>query len=275
MIARRVVLVGQRLDQFVEQVGRNGLLLERVEARREVAVAFAPGVVTNLPRVVFLCEVAGALLEERVHRIGDVEEPVWVPPHRLLRRRDLLLSERLAVCLLGVVLRWCAVANVRPRADEARLRMAGLMGDRAVDGGANLRVIVPVIEELDEPAVGLEAFARVLRVREGRVSLDSDVVVVVNEDQVVELKVPGHARRLVTHALHEIAVAREAEDARPGIGLAEARLLELEPNRHSDGVADALAERPGRRFDTGGEAVLRVTRRLAPPLPKVLDLRER
>jgi hypothetical protein len=44
--------------------------------------------------------------------------------------------------------------------------------------------------------------------------------------------------------------------------------------READGVADALAERAGGRFDAGGVAVLGVTRRLAAELAEVLQFFE-
>ena len=46
-------------------------------------------------------------------------------------------------------------------------------------------------------------------------------------------------------------------------------------DRHPDAVREALAERPGRRLDTGGVAVLRMSRRSRLPLAEALQLLER
>src|SRR5580704_2767678 len=213
VVARRIILVWGRFDQLLEQAARHGLLLERIELRRDVRMGFAPDLVASFPCVVLFCEVAGALFEQPVHLVGHVEEAAWIPAHGLLRGGDFVFSKRLAVRLLRVVLGRRAIADMRSRADKARLRMARLMGDRSVDRGANLHGVVSVVEKLREPSVRLEAFAGVLGVRESRVPFDRDVVVVVDENQVVELQVPRHARRFVADALHQIAVAGEAEDA--------------------------------------------------------------
>ena len=43
-------------------------------------------------------------------------------------------------------------------------------------------------------------------------------------------------------------------------------------NRHSNGVGDALAERAGGRFDAGGVAIFRVTRRAAVQLTELFEV---
>jgi hypothetical protein len=46
-------------------------------------------------------------------------------------------------------------------------------------------------------------------------------------------------------------------------------------DRHADGIADALAERPRRRLDALGQVALGMARREAAPLAELLDLLDR
>ncbi len=46
-------------------------------------------------------------------------------------------------------------------------------------------------------------------------------------------------------------------------------------DRHADGVGNALAERPGRRFDARGVAVFRVAGGLGAKLAELLDVLDR
>jgi hypothetical protein len=63
------------------------------------------------------------------------------------------------------------------------------------------------------PAVGLEAPAHILREGQGRVALDGDVVVVVDEVQLPQAQVTGQGRGLAGDPLHQVAVADESPDA--------------------------------------------------------------
>ena len=86
------------------------------------------------------------------------------------------------------------------------------------------------------PAVRLEALRDVVAVRERGVAVDRDVVVVVDEHQAAELQVAGERRGLVADALHEVAVAADAEDAVVADLGAEARAQVLLGDRDADRV---------------------------------------
>ena len=155
---------------------------------------------------------------------------------------------------------------------------AGLPGgvrrrERAVERGHVLAV-----ERLDVPALRAEARRHVLAEGPRGRAVDGHLVVVVEHDQVVELPVAGERGALVGDAFHQVAVARDHEDAvlaRPFAAAAEARARRPGRERHADGVAEALPERAGGDLDAGRVAVLGVPRRLRVELAELPDLVER
>ena len=136
-----------------------------------------------------------------------------------------------------------------------------LLGDALAQPGLERVEVVRDLAELhDVPAVRLEPLRDVVAVGELGRSVDRDVVVVVDEHDAAELQVPGERRGFVADALHEVAVAGDAEDAvvaqLGAEALAQVLLLDREPDR----VREALAERTGRDLDALGVAVLGVAR---------------
>jgi hypothetical protein len=86
---------------------------------------------------------------------------------------------------------------------------------------------------------------------------------------------PGDRGRFALDPLHHVAVAGDRPDAvvdDPVVRRVEAVRHHARGDRHADAVADALPERAGRRLDAGRAAVLRVPRRMAPPLAEAPDL---
>ena len=84
----------------------------------------------------------------------------------------------------------------------------------------------------------------------------------------------GERRGLVADALHEAAVA--GDDVRVVVDELRAEAIAQHPlgDRHPDGVAEPLAERPGRRLDARRVAGLGVTGGPRLELPEGLDVRE-
>ena len=78
----------------------------------------------------------------------------------------------------------------------------------------------------------------------------------------------GQRNRLVAKALHQAAVARDHIGEVIDAVVAEARVHQPFGQRHADCRGDALPERPGGRLDTGGVAILGMSRRLRSPLPE-------
>src|SRR4029079_1323745 len=85
-------------------------------------------------------------------------------------------------------------------------------------------------------------------------ALDSDAIVVVDPAQVVELEMAGERRSLRAHPFHQAAVAADRVDV--VVEQVEARLVvaagePLAGDRHADAGGDPLAQRTGRRLDSG------------------------
>ena len=84
----------------------------------------------------------------------------------------------------------------------------------------------------------------------------------------------GERRGLRGDAFHQVAVGADREDVVvAGLG-AEVLAQELLGHRHPDAVAEALAERAGRRLDARRLEVLRMARRVRAELAELLDLVE-
>ena len=100
------------------------------------------------------------------------------------------------------------------------------------------------------------------------------MVVVVDEHEAAELQVAGERRGLVADALHQVAVAADAEHVVVAHLGTEAGAQVLLGERDADRVGDALAERAGRDLDALGVAVLGVARRARAPLAEVAEVVE-
>ena len=134
--------------------------------------------------------------------------------------------------------------------------------DRRLDGVQ----VVAVVDPLGVPPVGVEALEHVLAPRHRRRSVELDVVVVVQEDQLAQAQVAGQAGRLGRDALLQVAVGADAVG--PVVDDVVAGPVELgrQPalgDGHADGVGEALAERAGGRLDAGRQAVLGMARACA------------
>ncbi len=167
-----------------------------------------------------------------------------------------------------------ALADDRLRDDQRRLVAALALRDRVVD-----RADVVAVHRTDHvPPVGAEPLRRVVGEPVFDLAVDRNAVVVVDRDQLAELPRAGQRCGLVRNAFHQAAVAEE----HPGavIDDVEARAVELGGKqflreRHADRVRESLPERPGRRLDARGQAVLRMARRPAVQLPELHEFLDR
>ena len=217
------------------------------------------------------------------HAGRDLEGLLGVEAEHLLGGGDLLLAERGAVRLAGVL-----GVRGRPGDDRAQHDEAGPVGDRVgrLDRGVQrrarprrTRLVVGPVDGLHVPAVGLVAGGDVLGQRDVGVVLDRDPVGVVDHGEVAELAGRRRcAEASARDALLDVAVAADRVDlvverrvAVVGVRVEQAA-LPAGGHRHADGVADALAERAGGGLDAGGVAVLRVAGGLAAPGAQRLDV---
>ena len=127
-------------------------------------------------------------------------------------------------------------------------------------GLQRVAVVADLAEEVHVPAVGGEATADVVGVRQLGAAVDRDPVVVVHADQPAEPEVAGERSGLVADALHEAAVAGDDVGVVVDELAAEAFAQHALGDGHADGVAEALAERTGGDLDARGVAGLGVAR---------------
>src|SRR5581483_6272181 len=182
--------------------------------------------------------------------------------------------ERLSVCLGGVLTIGAAVADYRTDADEGRAP-----GFRAsfLDRSGQRTEIVGVFNRQRVPSVCLEPPAHVLGECDVRMAVDSDVIVVVDVDDVAESEMARERGGFAGNPLHQISVTDDRKNAmgkNPGI-LSEARLDMFAGDRHAHPVAETLAERAGCGFHSRRMVVLGMARGKAPQLTEPLYFIER
>ena len=189
-------------------------------------------------------------------------------PRISLHARDLVGAERVAVRGRGVLHLRRRVADVRTQRRPATgvgLRPSPVRSPASSTSGSS--AASPSCTTCQPYAC--EALRDVVAVRELGVAVDRDVVVVVDEHHAAELQVAGERRGFVADALHQVAVAADAEHVVVAHLGAEARAQVLLGDRDADRVADALTERTGRDLDTLRVAVLGVTGRARAPLAEL------
>ncbi len=160
------------------------------------------------------------------------------------------------------------------RAQHQERRTLGL-GHRLADGGLEGVEVVGDLAEFDHvPAVGAEPFADVVVRGEVGRTVDGDVVVVEEADQVAEAEMARQRGGLVADAFHHAAVAGDDERVVLLGVLAEADAQVTFGDRHADRVGEPLPERPGGDLDADGVARLGVSRGLRAPLPELAQVVE-
>src|SRR5262249_5111266 len=191
-----------------------------------------------------------------------------------LGKPDLLLAQRFAMGGGRINLVGRAVADVAIENDESRSALGVPENrERILDALKIIRVANPQ----DVPSIGKKARRDILCEGDAGLTLDRDVIVVIDPTQVVELEMASERGRLRTEPPHQAAVAAnridvivEDVEARSVVAVGKP----LPRHRHADTGRDSLTERAGRRLDTGHPVILRMPRRLAAQLAEVADVVE-
>ncbi len=245
-----------------------------VEFSRQVRIGLGIGRKRLVPSV---AERFGALGHGAVQVVDDAvghqELRVFRPAIDLLGCLDDVGAHGIAVRLGGAG-DWRAEADDAVEHDQGRGVAIGLEG---LDGAGKRPRIVGIIDVDDRPAIAFEALADVLAEGQRRAALDGDAVAVVDPAQVAELLMAGDRGGFGRHTFHHIAVTAEDVDViveQGGVGCIEMCAQPAAGNRHAHRIAATLAQRPGRRLYTGGDAVFRVARRLGIELTEVFDVVE-
>mmetsp|Transcript_20755 Transcript_20755/g.52312 ORF Transcript_20755/g.52312 Transcript_20755/m.52312 type:complete len:551 (-) Transcript_20755:7-1659(-) len=208
-----------------------------------------------------------------VHLIGHLKGAV-LPLEVLAGGGGLISTQGGAVHVVAVGLVGGAVANEGGHLDEG-----GLVGD-GLGGGDGLAeaidVQVAVLNVLHVPAERLVAGAHILREGDVGVSVDRDLVVIVQRNQLAQAPVARQGGSLVGDALHVAAIAHDAVGVvihnGVSVGLVVARRKVSLRGGQADGVANALAQGAGGDLHAGGHKVLGVARGLGAPLAELLQV---
>lgn len=123
--------------------------------------------------------------------------------------------------------------------------------------------MVAVLDDDDVPAVSLVALGNILSEGDVGATINGNVVVVVDGNEVAQLEVTSQGAGLAGNTLHQAAIAEEAVGVVVSEG--EAGLVEGGGgvglgHGQADGIADTLTQRAGGDLDTGGIVRLGVTR---------------
>ena len=106
-------------------------------------------------------------------------------------------------------------------------------------------------------------------------TIDGDLVVIVEDDQLAKAPVTGQRRSFARHTFHVATVAHDGVRVvvnQSGIRLVESRRQVLFAQRQTNGVAKTHTERTSGDFDTVRNKVFRVTRGHGVPLSEVLQV---
>eukprot|EP00053_Salpingoeca_punica_P011021 m.98695 g.98695 ORF g.98695 m.98695 type:complete len:479 (-) comp15561_c0_seq1:53-1489(-) len=267
-----VVLVGLERGQGCLPVLRQTVSRAPLKLRGQVGVRGLVAAKELVPGGSLLLADGLVLGKVGCHVGRDGKELIRLEAELGLDLLEVLVAERRAVHLLRALSRGAAADGGLDR-DERGLVVL-LLGalDRRADGR---EVGVAVLDAVRVPAVGLVALQHVLGEGQRRLTVNLDLVVVVEDNQLAEAKVTSERRSLARHALLHAAIA--ADDVGVVVDQLEVRLVEASSHvglgdSETNGVGQTLAERARGDLDTLGEVVLRVAGRLAADLAEVLQV---
>lgn len=202
----------------------------------------------------------GVLAVHVVDLLGDGKGLVGVEAKLLLDLLDVVRLEGSTVDATSALVEG-AVANGGAELDHGGLVLDILaLLNGSLDAG---QVVVTVVDGDDVPAVGLIALDNILSEGAVDVTVNGDVVVIVDADEVAKLEVAGEGRGLAGDTLHQAAVAEEAVCV--VVDNVESGLVENSAgvslgHGETNGVADTLAEGASGDLNAGSVVRLGVAR---------------
>ncbi len=200
------------------------------------------------------------------HILGNLERR-RIPAELLARGGHFVGTERGAVSRLGPLLVGGPVADDRLATDQRGARVGDCCLDRLRDLGA----VEPVAFDC-VPLRRIEAGEHVLVAREIGRAVDSDTVVVPEDDKAAELEIASEPDGFVIDAFHQVAVAGDDVGAVIDDIVAINRVQVPLGDGHSDRHREALPKRPGRDFDSRKLEILGVPGTRASQLAEVADV---
>lgn len=194
-----------------------------------------------------------------VDSLGDNEGLLWVEAELLLNLDDIILLQWGTVDTTSS-LKLRAEANGCAQLDHGWLVLDSLA---SLDGSLyRVQVMVSVTDGNSVPSVCLHTLVNILSEGTVGVTVNRDVVVIVNRNQVAQLQVTGHGSGLAGNTLHVASIAHEdicVVVNKLESGLVELRSSVLLGNSKTNGVSETLSERASGDLNAGGIVGFRVT----------------
>ena len=208
---------------------------------------------------------------------GDLEGGM-TPAQVLTGEGDLVVTQGGAVALFLTLLIGGAKTDDGLATDQGGLAVDGA---GHLDSGLDGLGVMTIDLGDDMPAVGLEALGGVVQepargvAVTAHLTIDGDVVVVVEADQLTQAQGTGEGASLVGDTLHQAAIAQEdigmvIDDGMAG--LVELAGEDLLRQGHAHAIGDALTQGTGGGLDAGGVPILGVARRLGVELAEGLEV---
>ncbi len=172
------------------------------------------------------------------------------------------------MCVVRILFVRTAVSDVRLHLDQRRfVGHLRCMQNRCFD----LFDIVPVMHRLHVPAVGFEPGTDIFRKGQIRTTVDTDIVVVVQINDIPQFQMTGQRCRFGRDPFHQTAVSANTVNViikNREIGPVERCREIFLCDRHSDAVGKSLSQRTGGGFYSRRVSEFRMAGRFAPKLPE-------
>ena len=212
-----------------------------------------------VPLLLLSSALGGSLVAEVIDLLGNGEALLGVEAELLLELLDIISLEGGAVDTVGA-LGLGAETNGGLELDKGRL-VSDLLG--LLDSLSDLvEVVVTVLDGEDVPAVRLVTLEDILSESLVGVTINGDLVVIPDGNEVAKLEVTGERAGLSGDTLHQAAITEEAVCVvvdKVVAGLVEDGSGVSLGNGKTNGVGDTLAERTSGDLNTGSVVGLGVT----------------
>ena len=211
-------------------------------------------------------------LEILAHFRGNQKLRILRPAIAPLGGPDLLLPKGFTMRRAGVLFGRRAIADVAIDNDQRRPVCRFL---EVIERFPQQIQVIRIGYPFDVPSVSKKASRNIFGECQTGMTLDGDVVVVVDPTQIGESQVPGQRGGLSADALHHATVSRQGIDIvvkERKVRLVVAHRKPVACQRHAHARCHPLTERSRRRFDPGGPAIFGMSRTSALQLPKILQV---
>lgn len=221
------------------------------------------------------CTLGALLVVQIVNSLWDGEGLLWVEAELLLDLDDIILLEWCTVNTTGSR-ELGAESNGRAELDHRWLILDSLaLLDSRLD---RVQVVVSIANGLNVPSVCLHSLVDILGERTVDVTINGNMVVVVNGDQVAQLQMTGKGSGLAGNTLHVASITHEnigvVVDDLKSWSVELGRLVVLS-NGQTDCIGETLAKRTSCDLDTWSVVSFRVTWGDAVDVSEVLEVRHR